>query len=406
MDSLVNQQRIVNRFLSVTQIWAPSGKEKAVADKVVHDYKAMNIPGMKITVDDSAPRTGSDSGNVIVDIPATPDAPKDAKAIGLFFHMDQVPARAAGVPADEPVKVVLDADGFHSQGWRTNIGADDRCGLSEIEEAVQAIEENHIAHGPIRVIGFTREETGLDGARELDPKYLKGLDYGFEIDAENIGEIMRGGASIYHWEANLKGLSAHAGVHPEQGKSAIEAAAFAINHMGKLGKVSETQTLNVSNISGGILGEDGNPVTNAIPDRAFVAGEFRGVTPQELESLQKTVAGSFEAAAKATGVTYTLNFGKMDGFYLDDNAPAVKFAVQAMQTAGVAPEKTSSMGGIDGNYINSKGLPTVGIGDGGHNEHTVKEYTTWGELVKGTAVVMTLIAQTAKPAQSFTTSKP
>lgn len=389
----VNSQRVLHTFKSVAELWGPSGQEKVVADEIVRQMKDLDLPGAKVFVDETGPGSHSDTGNVIVDIPPSLDAPADSPALGLFFHMDRVPARANGVPEDEPVKIALDADGkIHSQDYRTNIAADDRAGYAEIHEALAVLKENQLTHGRIVMVGLTREEVDSYGAVHIDSKHLDGVKYGFALDGSDINELMRGGCSITDFQAEIAGKAAHSGMEPEKGISAIAAATTAIGHLGQLGKVKEGQTLNVAYIQGGQLGADGTPVYNVIPDHAFVGGEFRSLTPNDLTELKQKVEGAFAQAQQESGAEIKLTMTTDAGFYLDDQAPVVTFAQKAMASVGVVAEKTYRMGGSDAGPLNlEKGLPTVLLGNGVHDEHTVQEHIYLQDMAKGAEVVLGLI---------------
>ena len=396
--SHVNRQRVTDSFLSVAKLWGPSGEEKVVADAVVDQFQTMRIPGATITVDDTAARTHSNTGNVIIDIPPSVDAPAHAPALGLFFHMDRVPAQAPTLAPDDTIELVVEENGdIHSKDYQTNIAADDRAGYAEIKEAIQIVQEQGLTHGRIVVIGFTREEIDGAGAHEIDPKHLQGLDYGYYMDAEATNELMRGGATIASWQATVRGKAAHSGVNPQAGISAVAAAASAIGHMGPLGYVQEGQTLNVSNVFGGTSGADGGPVYNMIPDKCQVAGEFRGVTPEDIASLDGKVRGAFARAEKDFGVQTSLEMVREPGFYLADSEPVVQFGAKAMRAAGLEPNLTFSMGGSDASPLNNvKGLPTVLLGNGVSQEHTVEEHINVDDLVQGSKVLVSLIEQAVR----------
>ena len=152
--SHVNRQRVTDTFLSVAKLWGPSGQEKVVADAIVDQFEAMHLPGATITVDDTGPRTHSNTGNVIIDIPASADAPADAPALGLFFHMDRVPAQAPTLAPDNTIELVVEENGdIHSKDHQTNIAADDRAGYAEIKEAIHIVQEQGLTHGRIVVVG-------------------------------------------------------------------------------------------------------------------------------------------------------------------------------------------------------------------------------------------------------------
>lgn len=400
----VNSQKIVDTFISSAELWAPSGHEKIMADNMIREFKAMNIKDMTVEVDDSAERTGSDTGNVIIDIPPSLDAPENAKNICLSFHMDRVPVRISGVPHDEPVKVEITKDGkIQSKNSRTNIAADDLCGYTAIKEGIELIHNKGIPHGRIRVIGFAKEEPGIIGARELDPKYLTGLDYGFEMDGGSIGNIIRSGGDIVHFNISVHGQSAPS-IHPWEGKNAMVAGIEVASLLNQI-KKAPSERFNISNFESGKRWQSGEPVTNMIPDEAYIAGEMRSNSPGGIREMKTQMEELLKKSALTHNVTYSVDYDEMNGYNLAEESGVVEFARMATENAGIKAKVISTMGGSDGNYMNIKGLPTVVIGSGAHLQHTEREYTSINELVRGTQVIMSIIATTvcspvAKAAQN------
>ncbi len=389
----VDSQKIVDTFVSSAEIWAPSGHEKLMADKMIREFRAMDIKGMTVEVDDSGSRTGSDTGNVIIDIPPSPDAPENAKNICLSFHMDRVPVRAPGVADSEPVQVEITQDGkIQSKDSHTNIAADDLCGYATIKEGIELINKKGIPHGRVRVIGFTKEEPGIFGARELDPKYLQGLDYGFEMDGGSIGNIIRSGGNIVHFNVTIQGQSAPS-IHPWEGKNAMVAGIEIAGLLTQI-KKAPSERFNISNFESGKRWQSGEPVTNMVPDEAYMAGEIRSNTSDGMKEMKSQIEEALKQSALKHNVTYSLNYDEMNGYDLPEEADVVGFAQMATEKAGIKPKVITTMGGSDGNYMNMKGLPTVVLGSGAHLQHTEREYTSINELVRGTQVIMSIIAST------------
>jgi tripeptide aminopeptidase len=389
----VDSQKVIDTFVSSAEIWAPSGHEKIMADKMIREFRAIDIKGMNIEVDDSASRTGSDTGNVIIDIPPSQDAPEDAKNICLSFHMDRVPVRAPGVTDNEPVQVEITKDGkIQSKDSRTNIAADDLCGYTAIKEGIELVHKKGIAHGKIRVIGFAKEEPGIFGARELDSKYLHGIDYGFEMDGGSIGNIIRSGGNIVHFNVTIHGQSAPS-IHPWEGKNAMVAGIEVASLLSQI-KRAPSERFNISNFESGKRWQSGEPVTNMVPDEAYIAGEIRSNT-DGIKEMKSQVEEALKQSALKHNITYSLDYDEMTGYDLPEESAVVEFARIATENAGIKPKIITTMGGSDGNYMNMKGLPTVVIGSGAHLQHTEREYTSVNELVRGTQVIMSIIAATA-----------
>ena len=393
----LDSQKVVDTFISAATIWAPSGFEKPMAEKMVRDFEAMNIPGAKVVIDEAGPVAGSEVGNVIVDIPASPNAPEMAQSVVLSCHLDRVPVRAPGVPQDEPVQIEMTPDGtLQSKGFRTNIAADDRAGYTAIKEGLQAMHLAGFPHGHIKVIGYVREEPGLFGARALDPSHLQDMDFGFEFDGGKVGNVIVNSAGIQRFKATVVGQSAPA-IHASKGKSALRAA-MDLGMRIDGAELKPGVTLNVSNIQSGQIGQDGAPITNQVPDSAFVAGEFRARSQADEQTLREHVETAFQQVAAEHGVEIRHEFDTIEGFQLSDQAPVVQLAEIATRASGTKPKVMGMMGGTNANCMNAKGLPTVVLGSGAFLQHTEREHTSRNDLIRATQVVMSVIAAAASPA--------
>lgn len=392
----VDSQAVVDTFVKAATVWAPSGEEKEMADLMISDFQGLGIEGMTITVDEAHKKLGGNQGNVIIDIPAT-KGNLEAKNICLSFHLDRVPARAEGVPDNEPVQIEILRDGtIGSKGQRTNIAADDRGGYAAIKEAIKTIHQAGVPHGHLRVIGFVEEEAGLFGASELDPKYLQGLDYGFEFDGGKVGNILHGASGIRRFSAEVEGESAPS-IHQRRGKSALLAGTDIIADLTD-DQLSPGQLINISNFECGLRDGKDRAITNAVPDRAFIAGELRGRSEEDGKRMHEILDSAFAKAAEKHGVKYSLQFHDMPSFELPRGAEIVKFAEAATMASGTNPKVMVTRGGSDANQMNAKGLPTLVLGAGGKDQHTVKETIHRNDLVRATQIAMNVIAATASPA--------
>jgi tripeptide aminopeptidase len=62
-----------------------------------------------------------------------------------------------------------------------------------------------------------------------------------------------------------------------------------------------------------------------------------------------------------------------EAFRLDAQEPCVLAAEQAVRAAGAEPLRAISNGGLDANWLTAHGIPTVTLGCGQQNAHTVSE---------------------------------
>ena len=181
-----------------------------------------------------AARAGA--GNLIARIPGERDA-----WVMFGCHLDTV-------PHDGPIEAVLDQGVYRSRG-ETILGADNKAAVTVLVE----LAARH-AHSPppigLELLFTVAEEDGLRGAKELDLGSLRS-PFGFVLDhASPIGEVITAAPTYKRLAADFEGTEAHSGIRPEDGRSAIAAAAAAIAAM-RLGRLDAETTANVGVISGG-----------------------------------------------------------------------------------------------------------------------------------------------------------
>ena len=77
--------------------------------------------------------------------------------------------------------------------------------------------KHKLPHPPITLLFTVREESGLHGARELDPADLGGATMCFNVDGKLAAELIIGAVGQENWEVEIKGKASHAGVAPGEG---------------------------------------------------------------------------------------------------------------------------------------------------------------------------------------------
>jgi tripeptide aminopeptidase len=210
------------------------------------------------------------------------------------------------------------------------------------------------------------EEVGLLGAKAMDLSGL-GARAGFVFDTSGpVGDIVVGAPSQTLVEATFHGLAAHAGIAPEKGRSAIQAAARAVSAL-DLGRLDDDTTVNVGLISGG-------SATNVVPARCRVSAEVRGHDDGLLSRRVATLIETLEVAATECGVDLEVSArSAFEAFSLSEDQLAVRIATAALRAAGFVPRLTESGGGSDVNVYNAKGLPSVNLSVGMEDVHSPQE---------------------------------
>lgn len=259
---MINEERLLKEFLELVQIDSESKNESEIAKVLKQKFEAL---GVDVFEDDTMEQTGLGAGNLICNVKGTKN---DADTIYFTSHMDTVVPGNGVKPSIENGYVITDGT--------TILGADDKAGLAAMLEAVRILQEEKVAHGDIQFIITAGEEVGLVGAQALDPSLVK-AKYGFALDSDGeVGNIIIAAPTQAKITAELHGKTAHAGVAPEKGVSAITIAAKAVAKM-PLGRIDEETTANIGRFEGG-------KATNIVADHAYVLAEARSLVPEKMHA--------------------------------------------------------------------------------------------------------------------------
>lgn len=358
----MNSERLLTTFLDMVRIDSLSRHEAAMA---AHCRAVFEDLGFAVTIDDADKTVGSDTGNLIANLPGTGEG-----HIVLTAHMDCVDPCASVEPVVE--------DGVIRSAGDTVLGADDKAGIAAIMEAVRCILESGETRPRITVILTICEELSLLGAGALAGDLFEGGVPCVVFDADGApGTIIKGAPFHYTFKGVFHGRSAHAGVKPEAGISAIAVASDAVTRM-HLGRLDECTTANVGMISGG-------REVNIVADVCTIDGECRSLHEDRVEAAKTQLTESMQEAAAAAGAQVDVSW-RVDypGILYEEDHPLMGMLAQAACKAGLEPRFKISGGGADANLFGTKGLMPVTVGIGMTNFHTTDEFITVEDL-EGTA---------------------
>jgi tripeptide aminopeptidase len=377
------------RFLSVDGV---TGQEAAIAAAVSDALKKIGVPASAIRFDDASKRipVPTQTGNLYADLPGTRSGPR------LLFatHLDTVPLCAGVKPKIDGKRIVSDGT--------TALGGDNRTGCAVLVSLAETLLKHKLPHPPITLLFTVREESGLHGARELNRKDLGGAKMCFNVDGRLASELITGAVGQVNWEAEIFGKASHAGVAPERGISATLAAALALaeaQREGWFGKVVKKNGHGTSNpgIFGGRNGKPAGDATNVVTDYVFMKGEARSPDEKFAAAIAEGYREAFGKAAKmvkdSDGETARVEFRSTPAyppFNMKDDEPVVAHAKKAVKALGLKPTTVFSNGGLDANWLFRHGVPTVTIGAGQYEIHTVKEYVDREEFAQGCRLAVLL----------------
>jgi dipeptidase D len=285
------------RFYELTQIPHPSKKEEKIRTHIRELLKSLNTDFRE----DAA-------GNIVASIPAT-SGYENAPTVVLQGHIDMVCEKNKDKDHDfenDPLDVSI------KDGWviadRTTLGSDNGIGVAA---GLAVISDPDVIHGPIELLFTVDEETGLTGAKNLEPGFITGKIL-LNMDSEEDGAFYVGCAggvdtiatlklrtekkksSASAYELRVTGLKGgHSGLDIQEGRG------NAIKILGRALKALNIFEYNIVSIEGGSL-------RNAIPREAevilFMNESDFNTAEALLNEFQKTIQNEFHAAEKGVKV--------------------------------------------------------------------------------------------------------
>ena len=374
---MISQDRLIQEFMELVRIDSETRNERQIADVLTKKFNAL---GLEVIEDDSQERTGHGAGNLFITWPA--DNSAEAPKLLFTCHMDTV------VPG-QGIKPTLGEDGWITSDGSTILGADDKAGLAALFEAIRVIQEQKLPHGQIQFVITVGEESGLLGARAMDPKYLD-ADMGYALDSNGeLGAIAVAAPTQAKVTMQIFGKSAHAGVNPEDGISAIQVASKAIAAM-KLGRIDSETTANIGKFAGG------GP-TNIVCDHVQLDAEARSIVQEKVDLQVAQMREALETTVREYGAECEFRSEVIyPAFSFNENDAVVQLASRAISSIGLTPRLFHSGGGSDANVFNGLKVPTVNLAIGYEHIHTTKERIKAQDIVKAAEIVLAIVKETAQ----------
>lgn len=340
---MIQVDRMIRNLSEMVQISSESGEEqeflKYLYEKLSNDLKANCL--------------FDNYGNLIAKIPARSCSRVNMSPLLFAMHADTVKPGKGIKP-----KVL---NGFVVSGGDTILGADCKAGIAEFIEAVQSADN----FPPLEVAITREEEVGFGGAKNLNFNLITAKQ-GFLLDMDVLDKIVIGGPSHMFIDIEIIGKSAHAGMEPEKGISAIQAAAKAIAII-KDGRIDSETTSNIGIIQGGII-------RNGVPEKVVIKAETRSLNHEKCLLVSQIMKEVFEIAAKTMGakVEVILNLA-YKAHRIPEDSSMVKIAQKALESVGINAQTIMITGGLESAIYNEKGIKTIPLGNGVQNEHSTSE---------------------------------
>lgn len=366
----VDIEELKNIFKKLISIYSPSKNEKEVCDYIIQELKSL---GCSIYLDRSQKKYGGNAPTIFALLKGTKEG-----GLSLSAHMDVV-------EPNKDLKIIDEGNIIKTDG-KTTLGGDDKAGLAVILYVLKYLVEEKVDHEDIYAIITPGEEAGMLGARNIDWDNLyKNMNPSKKtIVLDNAGKsefIAYQAPSCNHFQIEIFGQKAHAGIEPEKGISSIKVISEIISKLEIL-RIDEYTTANISYLHSEFP-------SNVVADYAVCRGELRGHSYEKIDQMMKT----YEDICKEISLKYKASYKfKYQREYprleSKDNLKFAKELQKIYKKIGIDSELQIIGGGSDANFFAEEGFNPIIIGVGMQKVHTTEEYLEVNEMGIAARVVL------------------
>lgn len=296
-----------------------------------------------------------------------------SRQILLLGHFDTV------WPIGQLARMPLKRDGGRLYGPGV---FDMKAGIGLATLATRALmDQFDISDARIVMLWTTDEETGSGTSRGLIETEAAASDAVLVFEPSLPGGALKTNRKgVGQFEMTIRGVSAHAGLDPGKGVSAIRELARQIIAIDALQDPANGVTLTVGVVSGGTR-------ANVVPDAACATIDARAVTRADADRVQRAMHALKPHLAGAT-VEVAGGFDRPPLERTDAVVKLFNLAKNIAAEIGVTLEEGSAGGGSDGNFTAALGVPTLdGFGAIGDGAHALHEHVDIDALVPRAATI-------------------
>jgi tripeptide aminopeptidase len=366
--SEAEKARLGELFAALCRIPSPFGRERECADRVMAELRGMGLQSEE-----------DETGNLLARVPG-----RSERTVLLCAHLDTV-------EHEVPIEPVL-LDGGWENAHDGILGADNKAAVAVMLEVARRCAVEGAPVG-VELLFTVSEEDALAGAKAFDAGRLRS-DFGYVFDhATAIGEVIVASPTYFRLEAEFHGKAAHAGIRPEDGRSAVLGAARAIAAM-PLGRLDPETTANVGSVRGG------TGSTNVVPDRCRLLAEARSIDATRVEEVVARIVDALHDGAADAECDVDVVCEKLfAGYRIKPSAPELAAAEAALRACGYEPRRIQTGGGSDANALQAAGFPCVCLANGTERNHEPGERVSVAALEGMLDVALVLLEEAgAQPA--------
>jgi glutamate carboxypeptidase len=287
-----------------------------------------------------------------------------------------------GTAADRPFRI--DGDQAYGPGV-----CDMKSGLLVGFFAVELLLEAGALQGSVVYVCNPDEEVGSPFSKPIIREAAEEADVALVLEpARSGGRVVTARKGVSDLRIRVTGRSAHAGVEPEKGASAVLEAAHKVVALHALNGRWPEVTVNAGEVSGGTR-------PNVVAERSSIHVDIRAPdedTLQQAERAALLIAETSTVPGTTSTVRLSANHRPMER---TEGTARLFEAARAMGAElGIDIGETATGGASDANTTSAAGTPTLdGLGPVGGDAHTPVEWLDLGSVVPRVALMAALIAR-------------
>ena len=374
----MNRSQQIAILLDLLRIPGASGDEDHVAAFIQQAIERLGYPGISPICDGA--------GNVVLALEGD-----DQRGRRLFTaHMDTIDLCVGAEP-------LMEGDRIINRNPNSGLGADNRTGCAVLLAVLGELCASGRPHAPLTFAWTVKEEVGQRGAQLLDLELAGQPSHGFNFDGGTSTKITHGAYGKSEIRIEVLGVAAHAGNNPASGANAVVVAsriASAVHRLSQsIARGAEPILINVARIEGG-------GALNVIPAHAVISIEVRSfdiaarqMLFQKIEDLTLRLIrrASQEALPRISAHVSVRDL--YPPFQLKRDDMCCGLMARAVTECGATPTYSIGRGGTDANQLNVRGIPSVSLGCGQRETHSLKEYVDLSSFYQACDIALRLAAQ-------------
>jgi glutamate carboxypeptidase len=199
------------------------------------------------------------------------------------------------------------------------------------------------------------------------------------------GKIKTRRKGVGHFDVIIKGISSHAGIEPEKGRSAILELSYLIQKLHQLNDPENGVSVNVGTIDGGIS-------TNVVAPESHASVDVRVKTKADAKRLKEKIT-SMDSDTEGVTLEIRGGFRRPPLVQNKRNRALWNTAKEIGHQLGLELTQGTSGGGSDGSYTSLYTATLDGMGAVGDGAHSPTERIFLHETLERIPLIVNLLLQ-------------